>query len=211
MNKMSNLINRSYILLIAVVAVSLMGGFIGAREFDRRKHLEEIVLSEQQKKEEIIADYYKSENAVGISPHTLRKTMDEGGTNFILVDLRSSFEYEQEHITGAISIPGVSITNSVQFVDKFKELPKDKVIVTYCYSSACMLSRQVGQLLSENGMYTKHLNIGWNEWRYDWQMWNAPSEWATTKPEDYVISGKEPGTPTKKANSAACTAGELGC
>jgi rhodanese-related sulfurtransferase len=195
-------------LLIACVSAGL-GGLVGAYVYESQH--QEVQLSEEEAKQQRIADYYASEVAVGISPHTLRKTMDQGGAGFVLVDLRSAYEYEQEHITGAVSIPAVNITNTITFADQFEALPKDKVIVTYCYSSACMLSRQVGALLAEKGIYTKHLNIGWNEWRYDWKMWNAPSEWETTSPEQYVTSGKDPGTPLVRENASSCSAGELGC
>ncbi len=200
------------LLLIGVIAAligGLAGGFLASKLQDNSEEATASALSEQ---DQLVKDYYDVENAVGVSPHTLRKAMDQGSlANTIIVDLRSEPEYKQEHIIGAISIPATNLNNTVDFVNKFKDLPQDKTIVTYCYSSACMLSRQVGKLLAENGIFTKHLNIGWNEWRYDWQSWNAPSEWDSTKPEDYVASGSEPGEPTVRETSAACTAGELGC
>ena len=65
-----------------------------------------IILNLQtQNQEDLIKDFYLTENAVHVSPHGIRKAMDKGDQSFILVDLRSQEEYEEEHITGAVSIP----------------------------------------------------------------------------------------------------------
>lgn len=49
-----------------------------------------------------------------------------------------------------------------------------------------MTGRKVGKTLAEEGIYVRHLGIGWNEWRYDWKSWNHPHEWDTTDPMDYI-------------------------
>lgn len=56
-------------------------------------------------KEELIKNFYLTENAVHVSPHSLRRKMDKGEKNYVLVDLRSPQEYEKEHIVGAVNIP----------------------------------------------------------------------------------------------------------
>ena len=157
---------------------------------------------------ERIKDYYLTENAVHVSPHSIRKQMDNGETNYILVDLRSSQEYEKEHIIGAINIPtykdpntSISIEGEKQekerILRQFSQLPKNKDIVVYCYSMPCMTGRKIGKLLAENSIYVKSLNIGWNEWRYFWDLWNHDSE-TPTDGKDYIVSGKEPGKPKIK-------------
>jgi rhodanese-related sulfurtransferase len=146
--------------------------------------------------------------------------MDAGHTNYILVDVRSEEEYRSGHIIGAINIPVYRSPNSsinldtdvdeaAAIVENFRALPKDKEIIIYCYSAACMSGRKVGKLLAENGIYVKILNIGWNEWRYYWNMWNHEGE--TAKVEDYIASGPEPGTVVKKNNSPSCSSGGFGC
>jgi rhodanese-related sulfurtransferase len=157
-----------------------------------------------------ILEYYRAENAVSVSPHTLRKMMDKGDQSFVLVDLRSTAEYEKEHVIGALSIPAVSLSKE-EVVKEFQKLPAGKDIITYCYSAACMLSRQTGLTLAESGIYTKHLNIGWNEWRHHWQLWNSEGEWENTKVEDYLGTGKEPGAPRVIELPSPCQEGELTC
>lgn len=163
-------------------------------------------------KEETIAEYYKAEVATSVSPHTLRLEMDKANTSFVVVDLRAKAAYAQGHITGAINIDA-SIDNKEEIVQQFKNIPEGKVVVTYCYTSACMLSRQIGNLLAENGVYVKHLTIGWVQWKYEWKSWNSPNEW-NTNPEDYITVGEQPGTVVKRTeNLSSCTntEAELGC
>lgn len=168
-----------------------------------------------------IKDFYLTETAVRVSPHTLRKNMDKGVTNYTLVDVRSAQEYEKEHIMGAINIPAYKDPNTSialdtdkeqteRIISSFTSLPKDRDIIVYCYSTACMTGRKIGKLLVENNIYVKHLGVGWNEWRYAWDSWNhdseTPSDW-----QDYVVTGKEPGKPTVKNSFSPCVQGELGC
>lgn len=165
-----------------------------------------------------IAEFYKIENAVHVSPHSIRKSMDKGATNFILVDLRSAQEYEQEHIRGAINIPAYSDPNTSAYGDvdrivgEFAKLPEDKDIIVYCYSTPCMTGRKVGKMLAENGIYVKHLGIGWNEWRYYWQLWNHEPEWNATDVRDYIVTGSEPGGLDPRNTTTGCpVGGEFGC
>jgi len=124
--------------------------------------------------EELITDYYLTENAVHVSPHHIRKAMDKGESDFILVDVRSQEEYEEEHIIGAVSIPAYKDPDTSDYddveriVNAFQELIEDnpdKDIIIYCYSLPCMSGRKVGLMLAENDIYVQQLGVGWNEWR----------------------------------------------
>lgn len=168
-----------------------------------------------------IADFYSTENAVHVSPHSIRKAMDKGSTDFILVDLRSQQEYEQEHIIGAVSIPAYKDPDTSAYGDverivgsfaALRDTNPGKDIVVYCYSTPCMTGRKVGLMLAQKGIYVKHLGIGWNEWIYFWELWNHAHEWNITDARDYVSVGPEPGLPAIKVNSTACPlGGEFGC
>lgn len=180
-----------------------------------------IIKSSLPSKEQLIRDFYLTENAVHVSPHTIRVKMDKGETNYILVDLRSPQEYEKEHIISAISIPAYKDPNTSISIDSEKEekeriiaafgqLDFKKDIIVYCYSMPCMTGRKIGKLLAENGIYVKHLGIGWNEWRYFWNLWNHDAE-TQTEVKDYIFSGKEAGKPRLKDSFSPCKEGELGC
>ena len=168
--------------------------------------------------EELIKDFYLTENAVHVSPHSLRTKIMKGQTgDYVLVDLRSQEEYEREHIITAVNIPAYKDPNTSAYDEKdriigaFRALPKDKDVIVYCYSTPCMTGRKIGKMLAENGIYVKHLGIGWNEWRYFWNLWNHDGE-APTNVLDYVVSGKEPGVPKGiKELPSPCGEGDLSC
>lgn len=180
-----------------------------------------ILLDKNPTQETLARDFYLTEEAVHTSPHSLRKRIDQGDKSYILVDVRSPQEYAKEHIVTAINIPAYIDPNTSislntdkeekeRIIKQFRELPKDKEIIIYCYSIPCMTGRKIGKLLSENGIYTKQLGIGWNEWRYFWTLWNHDGE-TPTKVEDYIISGKDPGLPKVKQLPSPCGEGELSC
>lgn len=168
-------------------------------------------------KETLIADFYATENAVHVSPHSLRKKIQEGKSDFVLVDLRSAQEYEKEHVVGAINIPAYSDPDHSAYGDverivgAFRNLPTGKSVIVYCYSIPCMTGRKIGEMLAKEGIYVQHLGIGWNEWRHFWTLWNHEHEWATTKVADFIASGKEPGTFQGTPVIAPCTDGQFGC
>lgn len=177
-------------------------------------------ITDKSTSEDLLREYYQTENAVHVSPHSLRGKMDKGDKSFVLVDLRSAEEYEKEHIVGAVNIPAykdkyTSAYGDVErIVSAFLKLQEDypgRELIVYCYSTPCMTGRKVGEILAEHDIFVKHLNIGWYEWRHDWNSWNHEHEWNTTIVTDYVISGSEPGEAKTKALQNPCVQGDLGC
>jgi rhodanese-related sulfurtransferase len=171
-------------------------------------------------REQLIQEFYETENAVHVSPHGLRAKMSRGDTDgYVLVDLRSAEEYEKEHIVTAVNVPAYKDPNTSAYEEKeriigaFRKLKEDnpeKEIIAYCYSAPCMTGRKIGEMLAEAGVFVKHLNIGWNEWRYSWSAWNHDME-TPTKVEDFIFVGKEPGSPKLSELPSPCGEGELGC
>ncbi|MBI4163401.1 MAG: rhodanese-like domain-containing protein [Candidatus Aenigmarchaeota archaeon] len=179
-----------------------------------------VALQPQKTQNDYIEDFYLTENAVHVSPHSIRGSMDKGVSNFVLVDLRSQQEYEKEHVVGAVSIPAYKDPDTSAYdevdriVNSFKELKENnpgKDIIVYCYSMPCMTGRKIGKMLVENGIYVKHLGIGWNEWRFFWNLWNHEHEWNQTDVMNYIATGKEPGKPKLKNTTQTCIEGEFGC
>ena len=170
--------------------------------------------------QELIKEFYEIENAVYVSPHSLRQKMSKGQINeYVLVDLRSQEEYEKEHIIAGGSVPAYKDPNTSAYDDRdriigqFQELIKNnpnKEIIVYCYSMPCMTGRKIGKMLTENGIYVKHLGIGWNEWRFFWNLWNHDGQ-SPTKVEDFAVSGKEPGVPKVQELPSPCSEGGFGC
>jgi rhodanese-related sulfurtransferase len=164
--------------LLGALLVMVGGDYVGTKD--------ESTITNQLR-----AQYYASEVATMVSPHSVRERISRGDDGFILVDVRTKEDYEREHVVGAINIDTSQDLDIV--LAEFAALPENKEIITYCYSTSCMNGRKAGNFLATNGIYVKELTIGWNEWRYGWQMWNYDTEWDTYKVEDYVVSGSEPG------------------
>lgn len=161
------------------------------------------IYKNNQPPKDYFKEYYDTENAVAVSPATLRKLIDDQDKNFVLVDLRSSNEYNSEHIIGAINIPAVNL-DETGIVAEFKKIPKDKQIIMYCYSAYCMLARQVGQVLAKQNIQAKDLNIGWSEWKYYWGIWNPGED--PKAGLKYLEKGSGIKTVPNK-----CTTGPFGC
>jgi|TARA_B100002003_G_C14094069_1_gene526215 hypothetical protein len=169
----------------------------------------------------LIKEWYKAEVAVSVSPHGLRKHMAKGDDTFVIVDLRSDEEYNEEHIVTAINIPAYKDPDTSAYGDverivssfaKLKAENPGKDIIVYCYSIPCMTGRKIGKMLSEFDIYVQHLGVGWNEWRYDWESWNHHHEWETTDVMDYIATGSEPGAIEGVTKSTACPIdNEFGC
>lgn len=197
------------IIILSVIVSIVFGGLSAYAIFNLQN----------KSSDQLIKDFYLTETAVHVSPHGIRKKIAIGDNSFILVDLRSQQEYEQEHIVGAINIPAYRDPNTSAYgdveriVNQFAGLDQDKDIIVYCYSIPCMTGRKVGKILADHDIYVRHLGVGWNEWRYFWDMWNHEHEWAVINVDDYVVSGSEPGKALiDGADSASCAIeGELGC
>lgn len=63
-----------------------------------------------------------------VTPQELRK-MKEDGVDFVLIDVREEYEYEEANM-GATLIPLGSV------IDRHDEIPKDKPVVIHCRSGA---------------------------------------------------------------------------
>jgi len=79
-----------------------------------------------------------------------KKIFDEG--NVLFVDARSSDNYKDGHIQGAISMPVGQFDERIEsFLNQY---PSDRPIVTYCSGRTCEDSHNLAQLLLAVG-YTK--------------------------------------------------------
>ena len=181
--------------MVLIIIISLVAGAVAGA-------ITVTVYEPAKTEEDYISEFYHTEVAVHVSPHGLRKKMGKGDDTYVLVDLRSPQEYETEHIVGAVSInayadPDHSAYDEVgRIIGGFEniiEANPGKDIIVYCYSIPCMTGRKIGKLLADNGIYVQHLGVGWNEWKYFWNLWNHDGE-TPVDPSLYVVSGNEPGS-----------------
>lgn len=80
----------------------------------------------------------------------------------IFIDARSRAEYNEAHITGAVSIP----TNATpEEINDLKNKLKGKILVTYCHGIGCHLSDKVAYKLFDMGYRNIAIFFGgWNKW-----------------------------------------------
>ncbi len=150
---------------------------------------------------DVFREFYATETAVSISPSDYLYEIRTGAHPGILVDLRTPDEYKAGHMVTAVNIPAGQM-NTTQLLAAFSRLPANATAINYCYSSYCMLSRQVGLALAENGIHAKHMTAGWLEIARDYK--------------DYVINGTMPGalSANQTINPFVCDptlGGEFGC
>lgn len=85
-------------------------------------------------------------------------SVKHGGSDLVLLDTRDREDYRRGHIKGALSMP-------LEEIDKrYRDLPRDKDVVTYCYNQYCHLSTLSALKLVEHGIPAKEMNAGWSEW-----------------------------------------------
>jgi rhodanese-related sulfurtransferase len=81
----------------------------------------------------------------------------------LFVDSRDSEDYDKDHIPGAASFPE---REWAKLWPKMKDrLPRNRLLVLYCYGAHCGLSTRQGKALLEEG-YDKLviLDYGWDTW-----------------------------------------------
>ncbi len=155
------------------------------------------ILNAPKSEAQIYREFYSSEKLVSVSPSDYIHDLEAGMQGGLLVDLRGSQEYAAGHLVTAVSIPAVEM-DKAQLLAAFSKLPNDKPAITYCYSGYCMLSREVGMVLAENGIYAKHLTAGWYEIKRDFSA--------------YIVNGTAPGFLNASATdvSGICIPGKGG-
>jgi len=80
------------------------------------------------------------------------------GADFIILDARPKADYELDHIKGAISMPFFEVE------ERYKELPKDKWIVTYCACPRAESEHAAKVLQSKGFKKVKVMYEGYFEW-----------------------------------------------
>jgi rhodanese-related sulfurtransferase len=134
-------------MIAAIAILSLLGGIIGAWSYQ--------FLFPR----DIATDAITSVPLTEISSYTLLQRMNSNDKNYVIVDVRDNASYALGHIKGAISMTPEQVTS------RYKELPKNKDIIVYCWSSECMLGPGVSSTLAKLGVRNiKELRIGWCEW-----------------------------------------------
>lgn len=100
-----------------------------------------------------------------ISTEELKKKLDAGEANFVLVDVLSKEKYAARHVPGAKNIP--ETPDFAKTLEAVLQVPKDTQIAVYCTSNTCQASVRTADALEKAG-YTNVLHYkdgiaGWQE------------------------------------------------
>jgi rhodanese-related sulfurtransferase len=86
---------------------------------------------------------------------------EPGGGDFVLLDVRTRDAFAKSHVKGAVSAPLAELS------DLMAQLPREKELVTYCWSATWHLAAKAALQLAEHGFFVKEMNVGWAEWQAD--------------------------------------------
>ena len=89
----------------------------------------------------------------------VKTDMERGRSDFIVIDVRSPADFEARRIAGAISLPYRTMNAATT-----AHLPKDKVMVTYCWGAGCNGSTKGALKLATLGFRVKELIGGLEYW-----------------------------------------------
>ena len=106
--------------------------------------------------------HFISKLSVETDPSDVMLDLQRGQDGFVILDVRPSDDYEDCHIEGAIHIPYRQIN-----AETSKQLPKDKVIVTYCWGPGCNASTKGALRLASLGFRVKEMIGGLEYWKRD--------------------------------------------
>ena len=75
---------------------------------------------------QLVTDFFKAKAAAYVSPMGVKVILDQETKDVVLVDVRLPSPQLKWRIPGSLTIPAAAIG------ERFRELPKDKLIVLYC-------------------------------------------------------------------------------
>jgi rhodanese-related sulfurtransferase len=104
--------------------------------------------------------HFASKLSFETDPSDVMLDLQRGQTGFVIVDVRSADDFEECHVEGAISFPYRQIN-----AETVTRLPKDKLIVVYCWSPGCNASTKAALRLSALGYRVKEMIGGLEYWK----------------------------------------------
>lgn len=118
------------------------------------------------------------------------QTVHDNLNNYFVVSVRSATDYAKGHVPGAINIPWKTIAQE----DNLKKIPKDKHVVTYCYTGHTGgVSATVLKLL---GYDVSNMKYGIMSWTKDATVRVASPFSEETDAHDYTVTTDVPATHT---------------
>ena len=108
---------------------------------------------------ETARSHFKSKLTFETDAWDVKTDMERGRSDFVVIDVRSPADFEAKRIAGAISLP-----HRTMDAQSTAHLPKDKVMVTYCWHPGCNGSTKGALRLASLGFRVKELIGGLEYW-----------------------------------------------
>jgi len=106
-----------------------------------------------------VAAYFATKIEAEWGPFDLNHALEDRKDKIVILDTRTADAYAEEHIPGAVNIPEGELES------RFKELPKNKEIVPYCWSITCHLATRVALKIAKKGYRVHELVGGIGTWK----------------------------------------------
>ena len=103
--------------------------------------------------------YFALKLAAELGPHNVKRLIDLGSRDFVLLDVRSREGYREGHLPGAINIPFEELPT------RMKALPKDQEIISYCWNATCLLCTKAAYVLASKGYHAREMIGGVESWK----------------------------------------------
>ncbi|MED1791838.1 rhodanese-like domain-containing protein [Brevibacillus nitrificans] len=106
------------------------------------------------------AHHFLSKLSVETDVSDVWSDLQNGITDFLIVDVRSEKAFLEAHIPGALSLPHPTISEA-----STTALDPDKLLVVYCWSPACNGATKGAAKLAALGFRVKEMIGGMEYWR----------------------------------------------
>lgn len=106
-----------------------------------------------------LARYFEIKLAAEVGPHGVKHLIDAGENKAVILDVRSREGYREGHIPGAVNIPLEELKS------RWRELAKDRQVVSYCWTASCTLCTKASQLLAAQGYQAREMVGGIEAWK----------------------------------------------
>ena len=104
-------------------------------------------------------EFFKSKLEFETTPYGVKTQLEKDKNALVILDVRAPEDFAKEHIPGAKNVPLSELSKW------YAKLPKDKTLVTYCWSLTCFAAPKAALQLAEKGFRVQEMIGGIGEWK----------------------------------------------
>jgi len=104
-------------------------------------------------------EHFQSKLTFETDAWDVKTDMERGRSDFVIIDARSPEDFAAKRIAGAINLPHRTMDSATT-----AQLPRDKVMITYCWGPGCNGSTKAALRLATLGFRVKELIGGLEYW-----------------------------------------------